>query len=514
MKETNARGICDIRYNRKITAYGNIIAADGVLNTLVAPTGHQGVDGRLNDLPDVPTRKVNGLWDPTSGAQHSEQFGSQNAGEQQDKCYCTYQSFVKPLQTFVSYEDCLRSSRVVFKGSFEEAGQHQGMHRHLQFEIAGACNSVTTGNSHNSWRLENNYASSRLPESLLSSQQGGIFRNQTPVSHSPLLSHWSLCPARIPEILTGMAGNSAILAPGFVICPGRQQHTPLRVIASIAIFVPTLVFVLSSYCDCLAAGVYCTDSCACSNCLNKSENEGVVQIIREKIESRDPLAFAPRIAGIGCSDGCRCEDCRNSFGIKADRRAERWGVQSHGELNMGGADQFSPEWEGITDINQITPLSHPHSGAGASSASPNPRDFPEVLHAELYRGNNSQTSAGALHWSSSSNTLVPLRHGNEAPQELSSDSAQHALTKDDDTPKILSSSPNGPMQACSSNQKCVSPPQIQLKDTSLRPSPSLTNEQTIIRLGTPSVRPFSWCSNSKDGIPQVKSHPNDSTSNQ
>lgn len=43
----------------------------------------------------------------------------QNAGEQQDKCYCTYQSFVKPLQTFVSYEDCLRSSRVVFKGSFE-----------------------------------------------------------------------------------------------------------------------------------------------------------------------------------------------------------------------------------------------------------------------------------------------------------------------------------------------------------------------------------------------------------
>lgn len=96
----------------------------------------------------------------------------------------------------------------------QEAGQHQGMHRHLQFEIAGACNSVTTENSHNSWRLANNYASSRLPESQLSFQQGGIFRNQTPVSHSPLLSHWSLCPARIPEILTGMAGNSAILAPG------------------------------------------------------------------------------------------------------------------------------------------------------------------------------------------------------------------------------------------------------------------------------------------------------------
>ncbi|XP_059595514.1 protein tesmin/TSO1-like CXC 3 isoform X1 [Vitis vinifera] len=541
----------DMQRESSLLTSGNIIAADGVLNTLVAPTGHQGVDGRLNDLPDVPTRKVNGLWDPTSGAQHSEQFGS---------------------QTFVSYEDCLRSSRVVFKGSFEEAGQHQGMHRHLQFEIAGACNSVTTENSHNSWRLANNYASSRLPESQLSFQQGGIFRNQTPVSHSPLLSHWSLCPARIPEILTGMAGNSAILAPGNLftsevndmtadlnrISPRKMRKTATHTTESDRKHCncKRTQCLKLSYCDCLAAGVYCTDSCACSNCLNKSENEGVVQIIREKIESRDPLAFAPRIvnpdtdtsvedgnwttpssarhkrgcnckksmcqkkycecyqAGIGCSDGCRCEDCRNSFGIKADRRAERWGVQSHGELNMGGADQFSPEWEGITDINQITPLSHPHSGAGASSASPNPRDFPEVLHAELYRGNNSQTSAGALHWSSSSNTLVPLRHGNEAPQELSSDSAQHALTKDDDTPKILSSSPNGPMQACSSNQKCVSPPQIQLKDTSLRPSPSLTNEQTIIRLGTPSVRPFSWCSNSKDGIPQIKSHPNDSTSNQ
>lgn len=140
----------------------------------------------------------------------------------------------------------------------------------------------------------------------------------------------------------------------------------------------------------------------------------------------------------------------------------------------------------ITDINQTTPLSHPHSGAGASSASSNPRDFHEVMHAELYRGNNSQTSDGALHWSSSSNTFVPLLPGNEAPQEFSSNSGQHALTNDDDAPKTLSSSLNGPMKACSSNQKCVSPPQIQLKDMSLRPSPSLTNEQTIIRLD-------GWC---------------------
>ena len=74
-------------------------------------------------------------------------------------------------------------------------------------------------------------------------------------------------------------------------------------------------------------------------------------------------------------------------------------------------------------------------------------DFPEVMHAELYRGNNSQTSAGALHCSSLSDTFVPLLPGNEAPQELGSDSAPHALTHDDDTSKIFSSSPNGPMKA-------------------------------------------------------------------
>ena len=187
-----------------------------------------------------------------------------------------------------------------------------------------------------------------------------------------------------------------------------------------------------------------------------------------------------------------------------------WGVQSHGELNMGAANHSPQNEKELLISTRFIPLSHPYSGAGVSSASPNPRDSPEVMHAELYRGNNSQTSAGALHCSSSSNTFVPLLPGNEAPQELSSDSTQQAWTNDDDASKILSSSTNGPMKACSSNQKCMSPPQIQLKDMSLRPSPNLTNEQTIIRQGTPSVRPFSWCRNSKYGIPQVKSHPNDS----
>ena len=58
------------------------------------------------------------------------------------------------------------------------------------------------------------------------------------------------------------------------------------------------------------------------------------------------------------------------------------------------------------------------------------------MHAELYRGNNSQALDGALHWSSSSNTFVPLLPGNEAPQELSSNSvplaSAYGLARDRD----------------------------------------------------------------------------------
>ncbi|CAF2128490.1 unnamed protein product [Brassica napus] len=116
---------------------------------------------------------------------------------------------------------------------------------------------------------------------------------------------------------------------------------------------------LKLYCECFAAGVYCIDPCSCVDCFNKPIHEDTVLATRKQIESRNPLAFAPKVirnsdsimdtsddasktpasarhkrgcnckksnclkkycecyqSGVGCSINCRCEGCKNAFGRK------------------------------------------------------------------------------------------------------------------------------------------------------------------------------------------------------
>ncbi|KAJ4897623.1 Protein tesmin/TSO1-like CXC 3 [Raphanus sativus] len=118
---------------------------------------------------------------------------------------------------------------------------------------------------------------------------------------------------------------------------------------------------LKLYCECFAAGVYCIEPCTCLDCFNKPIHEETVLATRKQIESRNPLAFAPKVignadssimevgddasntpasarhkrgcncrksnclkkycecyqSGVGCSINCRCEGCKNAFGRKA-----------------------------------------------------------------------------------------------------------------------------------------------------------------------------------------------------
>ncbi|XP_019423667.1 PREDICTED: protein tesmin/TSO1-like CXC 2 [Lupinus angustifolius] len=116
---------------------------------------------------------------------------------------------------------------------------------------------------------------------------------------------------------------------------------------------------LKLYCECFAAGVYCIEPCSCQDCFNQAIHEDTVLQTRKQIESRNPLAFAPKVirssesvtevgddpnktpasarhkrgcnckkssclkkycecyqGGVGCSIGCRCEGCKNAFGRK------------------------------------------------------------------------------------------------------------------------------------------------------------------------------------------------------
>ncbi|KAL0727887.1 hypothetical protein Bca4012_023980 [Brassica carinata] len=116
---------------------------------------------------------------------------------------------------------------------------------------------------------------------------------------------------------------------------------------------------LKLYCECFAAGVYCIEPCSCIDCFNKPIHEDTVLATRKQIESRNPLAFAPKViktsdlvletgddasktpasarhkrgcnckksnclkkycecfqGGVGCSINCRCEGCKNAFGRK------------------------------------------------------------------------------------------------------------------------------------------------------------------------------------------------------
>ncbi|XWS27203.1 hypothetical protein CRYUN_Cryun26dG0094800 [Craigia yunnanensis] len=120
---------------------------------------------------------------------------------------------------------------------------------------------------------------------------------------------------------------------------------------------------LKLYCDCFAAGIYCDEPCSCQGCFNRPEYEDTVLETRQQIESRNPLAFAPKIiqpltdfpvnsredgnwktrssarhkrgcnckrsmclkkycecyqANVGCSVGCRCEGCKNVYGERED----------------------------------------------------------------------------------------------------------------------------------------------------------------------------------------------------
>ncbi|GMH29248.1 hypothetical protein Nepgr_031091 [Nepenthes gracilis] len=265
---------------------------------------------------------------------------------------------------------------------------------------------------------------------------------------------------------------------------------------------------LKLYCECFAAGVYCVEQCSCQDCLNKPIHEDTVLTTRKQIESRNPLAFAPKVirssdsvldledestrtpasarhkrgcnckkssclkkycecyqGGVGCSVSCRCEGCKNAFGRK------------DGSTMLGIEAEIEEETRACEEISVGTGFDQP----GIQSEEPNSEFVVPKTPLRLFRTSallpmsskvkppRSSFSAG-----SSSSGSCPsngqLRSTFLRSQPKTEKQIQTVLGDEIEMPAVLqaSSSPSSGIKTVSPNSKRVSPPQDNGRSPGLR----------------------------------------------
>ncbi|CAH8387982.1 unnamed protein product [Eruca vesicaria subsp. sativa] len=178
---------------------------------------------------------------------------------------------------------------------------------------------------------------------------------------------------------------------------------------------------LKLYCECFASGVYCIGPCTCIDCFNKPIHEDTVMATRKQIESRNPLAFAPKVikipdstievgddasktpasarhkrgcnckksnclkkycecyqSGVGCSINCRCEGCKNAFGKRDGSSFTSMDIEQDKENATSGRGRRERQPSTpmpfrqplaqlpISSNNMLLPHQHLHGASGSS----------------------------------------------------------------------------------------------------------------------------------------------------
>ncbi|MCL7036739.1 hypothetical protein MKW94_006973 [Papaver nudicaule] len=255
---------------------------------------------------------------------------------------------------------------------------------------------------------------------------------------------------------------------------------------------------LKLYCECFAAGVYCVEPCSCVDCFNKPIQENTVLSVRKQIESRNPLAFAPKVishaaeiggltyitpasarhkrgcnckkssclkkycecfqGGAGCSIKCKCEGCKNAFGTKDSyvpvvEEIEPEGEESDGCekntirkcLQISEAHKDKGQYpEHVTPITpfQISRMSVQLEFSSSSGKPPRPSIFPVGSSPRLLT-NHIQQISGSL------------------PTPLKLEKQFQNAAAEDETTEILkggNSSPISGVKTASPKHKRVLPP--------------------------------------------------------
>ncbi|KAG7992012.1 hypothetical protein I3843_02G106800 [Carya illinoinensis] len=254
---------------------------------------------------------------------------------------------------------------------------------------------------------------------------------------------------------------------------------------------------LKLYCECFAAGVYCIEPCSCQECFNKPIHEDTVLATRKQIESRNPLAFAPKVirssesvteigdessktpasarhkrgcnckksnclkkycecyqGGVGCSIGCRCEGCKNAFGRKDE--AAPMGIEADQEEETDACENSVMDKDLQKSDNQNSEEQNPTSTLPTTPLRLSRPALPLPFSSNCKPPRSSFLTVG-----SSSGLYTSQKFGKPNIIRSLPKIERHSQTvPEDEMPEILrgNTSPNTGIKSASPNRKRVSPP--------------------------------------------------------